>query len=503
MMKNNHTLTYLFAILVIGSLSFMDSFAQKKISEVSTFYLTEDGNPNIKITFSINTSKKEINFTYDNGPVKKLQYYDYNRIGDLGFFLSLRSDVKAPVDDTQFKESEYCIYISTKAILTKLNRDEVIVWNMSMDTKNKMEQYADLFINLLGLKPQEKGTMPSSSATSKSNPPARNNTQAKNTSTNKPAPAPKKRVVKYISTKDIIEKPFCCVNGTWESISIQNLHSQLKANGYSQPDKLDDSYYYYLHDMESHIHDIIIDNCSTNFDENGNLTRYSAGYLGDKYSREQMRKAVELIQEDIKKMGALIRFESKGSGMLAYYKDKEINLDLRCVSDNYYSLDITIFKDPNPINKTIFPKEFTMEELLTLPFGFIKSKNQEEILKVLRTNKWKIESSSIRISSTEKGYSMFGIPIKRFSSFFVTDEISSFSFHGSEPLTSNQGEKYLRVYSQLQAEFKTMGAKLTTIQKKKNWKKFKAELKDRDVVVTYNSSNEAVGYELSFDVNLK
>ncbi len=48
-----------------------------------------------------------------------------------------------------------------------------------------------------------------------------------------------------------------------------------------------------------------------------------------------------------------------------------------------------------------------------------------------------------------------------------------------------------------------MGAKLTTIQKKKNWKKFKAELKDRDVVVTYNSSNEAVGYELSFDVNLK
>ena len=216
-----------------------------------------------------------------------------------------------------------------------------------------------------------------------------------------------------------------------------------------------------------------------------------------------MRKAVELIQEDIKKMGALIRFESKGSGMLAYYKDKEINLDLRCVSDNYYSLDITIFKDPNPINKTIFPKEFTMEELLTLPFGFIKSKNQEEILKVLRTNKWKIESSSIRISSTEKGYSMFGIPIKRFSSFFVTDEISSFSFHGSEPLTSNQGEKYLRVYSQLQVEFKTMGAKLTTIQKKKNWKKFKAELKDRDVVVTYNSSNEAVGYELSFDVNLK
>jgi hypothetical protein len=189
--------------------------------------------------------------------------------------------------------------------------------------------------------------------------------------------------------------------------------------------------------------------------------------------------------------------------MLAYYKDKEINIDFHEVSDKLYSLDITISKDSNPINKTIYPKEFTLQELLNLPFGFIKSNNQEEILKILRTNKWKIEPSSLHIHSTEEGYSMFGIPIKRFDSFFMRGKLTSFNFHGSEPLSSNQGEKYLRVYTRLQEEFKSMGAKITTIQKKKNWKKFKAEFGDRSVEVTYNSSNEVIGYQLDIDVDVK
>ena len=98
---------------------------------------------------------------------------------------------------------------------------------------------------------------------------------------------------------------------------------------------------------------------------------------------------------------------------------------------------------------------------------------------------------------------MFGIPIKRFDSFFMRGKLTSFNFHGSEPLSSNQGEKYLRVYTQLQEEFKSMGAKITTIQKKKNWKKFKAEFGDRSVEVTYNSSNEVIGYQLDIDVDVK
>ncbi len=497
-MKSKLTLTYLFTFLVIGLFSFTDSFAQKKIPEVSTFNLQDEDNPNIKITFSINPSKKEINLLYDKPPVRKLNYYDYKCIGELCFALSLRKDVKAPKTEAEFLESEYCVLISTKGIVIKHDKNGISIWKINMDFEPKMEQFANFIMNLTGIKPKGQTTKPSTSTTTKSN------TTSKKTTTNTPPPAPKKKVVKYISTKDIIEKPFCCVNGTWESITIQGLHSQLKANGYSQPDKLDDSNHFYLYEMESHINDIIINHCSAYFDENGKLKRYSAEYLGSKYSNEQIRKTVEQIQDDIKKMGAVIHFESKGGGMLAYYKDKEIHIDCHNVSDNLYSLDITISKDPNPINKTIYPKEFNLQELLNLPFGFIKSKKQDEILKVLRTNKWKIEeSSSIIISSTEKGYSMFGIPIKRFSSFFVTDEISSFSFHGSEPLASNQGEKYLRVYSQLQAEFKTMGAKLTTIQKKKNWKKFKAEFSDRDVEVEYNSSNEVIGYQLSIDVSLK
>ena len=310
---------------------------------------------------------------------------------------------------------------------------------------------------------------------------------------------PQKKVVKYITTENIVDNPFCCVEGNWDSITVQSLLRQLKEHGYSEPDKLEDSSLYSIWEMESHIHDIIINHCSASFDEKGKLNYYSACYLGRDFSREQVRKAIEKIQEDLLSMGAVMKHVVRGKSCRAYYEDKEIRLEYNDVSDNSSSLNITITKKDIPVNKTISPKDFTLEELITHPFGFIDSQDKNEINTILESNVWNAsletygwDTSFATLTSKEEGYSMLGVPITGFYSRFHDNVLTDFSFYGGEPLSKNHDDVYRRAFNQIHDDLSASGAKIKTIAKKKNYKHFKAQMSDREVEVIYSSADKII-----------
>ena len=327
-------------------------------------------------------------------------------------------------------------------------------------------------------------------------------------------------VKKNITTKEMIEKPFCCVQGTWESLTKKEILSQLKANGYSCDNNVSDNHFS-LWDLESYIYELPINHCTAFYNENEKLRSYSFNYYGTKYSRNQVQEIVKKIQDDIRNMGAAIEHEVKGRYMVAYYQDKEIKVDydeIEGVNEKGCKLNFEVWRDDYPVNIIIQPKDFSIQELINYSFGFIKSRNIDEIYKTLKTNKWNAQKKelyspgSYMISSIpdnnklQNGFTFLGIPIGSYVSTYENNKLEKMSYRAIQSVsTMNKKEsddviqKHKVAYDKIMKDLENEGGIINVIQKKKTLKKFQAKFPEKCVIVSYGYD----GLSGLFDIEIK